>query len=116
MNEIRLQTQFTFNKNNVSESINNTVSVTVTGNNMIHQTKAAATTDATLPLGAIATLGQCYFKNTDNTNNILIGIDGTTYPIQLSPGEDARCRINGSAIHFKSNAGTPLLEYLLAEA
>ena len=113
--EIKTTTQISYLKNNVTEKITFATSVDVSGSGMVRLTKAAATGDATLALGGITTIGQFYFHNCDDTNNILIGADGSSYPLELKPGEDARGRWNGAAVHFKSNAGTPLLEYFLSD-
>jgi len=114
-NEIRTSAGLTYNKNGVTETINNQVNINVTGNGFIKRTIGLTTVDATLDLGNITTPGVCYFQNLDSTNTIQIGGDGTDYPVQLLPGEDGRFRFNAAAIHAKAVAGTPLLHYVVID-
>ena len=92
-----------------------TLTVAVTGGHHVLDEVALSTTDATVSKGNIGTIGRFYFKNLDVTNTIQIGGDGSTYPLSLLPGEDAKGRWNTTAVHAKSTAGTPKLYYLLVE-
>src|SRR6266545_5690267 len=91
------------------------LTVSATGIHSIHDTVALSTSDASLSKGTITTIGWVYVKNLDVTNNILIGSDGTLFPLMLKPGEYGVFRWNAAAFHAKSAAGTPQIEYCLIE-
>jgi hypothetical protein len=89
--------------------------ITVTGKQVSHGSIGLSTSDTTLNKGNIGTLGYVYFKNLDAVNNVTIGSDGTLFNLTLKPGEFGVIRWNAAAIHAKSAAGTPLLEYWMVE-
>lgn len=77
------------------------------------QVQAIGTSDETLPLGDVSTIGFVMLKNLDPTNFITVGSDGTLYPIKLKPGEPCLVRWNAAAIHAKANTATCNLEYTI---
>lgn len=77
------------------------------------EVQAIGTSDETLNLGDISTIGYCLFRNLDPTNYVSIGSDGTLYPIKLKAGEVAMVRWNAAAIHAKANTAICNLEYTL---
>lgn len=85
----------------------------VSGTAGISNVISVGTSDESLALGDISTIGWVYFKNLDGTNYISIGSDGTLYPIKLKAGEFALMRWNAAAIHAKANTGACNFEYLL---
>lgn len=85
------------------------VSVTAGVQNVI----SVGTSDESLALGDISTIGWIYLKNMDSTNYISVGSDGTLYPIKLKAGEFCLCRWNAAAIHAKANTGACNMEYIL---
>jgi hypothetical protein len=91
--------------------------LTVTGSGGHHMLDEVvlSTSDSNLSKGNVGTIGRFFAKNLDVTNNILIGSDGTLYPIMLKPGEWISGRWNAAAFHAKSAAGAPKLKYLLVE-
>jgi hypothetical protein len=93
-----------------------TLQISVTGKHAIHDDVALSTTDLSLAKGNISTIGFFYLKNKDVTNNILVGTDGTNFPFILLPGIAMFGYVNGAALHAKSAAGSPLLEYYMVEA
>lgn len=90
--------------------------VDVAGENSMHDVVSLTTTDTTLSKGNITTTGYVFLKNMDATNNALFGIDGTSYPMRLKPGEYGFFRSGAANIHAKSSASTVLLEYSFIEA
>jgi hypothetical protein len=76
---------------------------------------SVATSDGTLDLGGIGTLGYAVFKNLDVTNYVEIGHTSGTYEIKLKAGEFCCFRIGSgmTALHAKANTGACLLQYLL---
>ena len=90
----------------------------VTGENSMNDVVTLSTSNTALSKGNISSIGYVFFKNLDATNNILIGSDGTTYPMMLKPGEYAFFRWNlaGALLQAKASAGTPVLQYCLIEA
>lgn len=85
----------------------------VAGNNGVENIADIGTSDETLALGDISTIGLVAMKNLDATNYILLGSDGTNYPIKLKPGEPFFGRWNGAAIHAKSNTASCRLHSLI---
>lgn len=77
------------------------------------QVQAIGTSDESLVLGDISTIGYCLLRNLDATNYISVGSDGTLYPIKLKPGEVFLGRWNAAAIHAKANTAPCNLEYTL---
>ena len=90
-------------------------SITVSGKHYVRKTQTIGTTDETLDLGDIGTIGVVVLTNQDATNYILIGPDGSSYPIRLKPGEGFPFRWNGAAIHAKANSAPCDLEQLIVE-
>src|SRR5882724_1470315 len=89
------------------------LTVPVTGGHHIYDEVTLSTSDAALSKGNVGTIGRFFAKNLDSTNNILIGSDGTLFPIILKPGEWIIGRWNAAAFHAKGSAATPKLLYLL---
>lgn len=85
----------------------------VSGTSGFQNIISLATTDETLALGDVATIGYCLFHNLDATNYISIGSDGTLYPLKLKAGEWAIARWNAAAIHAKSNSSACNFEYVV---
>jgi len=85
------------------------------GVHMQHDQTTLSTSAANLAKGNVGTIGYAYFKNLDNTNNIQIGSDGTTFQLLLKPGEFALVRWNQTNVSAKASAGAPALEYMLVE-
>lgn len=96
----------------LSKTFSNTY-FTVSGTSGISNIISVGTSDESLALGDISTIGWVYFKNLDPTNYISVGSDGTLYPIKLKAGEFALMRWNAAAIHAKANTGACNFEYLL---
>jgi hypothetical protein len=93
--------------------------LTVTGSGGHHMLDEVtlSTSDTNLSKGNVGTIGRFFAKNLSATvgENILIGSDGTLYPIMLKPGEWISGRWNAAAFHAKAAAGTPKLKYMLVE-
>lgn len=85
----------------------------VSGTAAIQNVIAVGTTDETLALGDISTIGWVYMRNLDATNYVTVGSDGTLYPIKLKPLEPMLVRWNAAAIHVKANTASCQLEYVL---
>jgi hypothetical protein len=110
-----------YGKNAVSINIVppvNPLLVDVAGENSMHDVLTLSTSNTAISKGNISSIGYVFFKNIDPTNNILIGSDGTTYPMMLKPGEYAffRSNLSGALFQAKAAAGTPILEYSYIEA
>lgn len=112
--ELSVQGSISFSKSGASASKTfPTGYFDVSGSVYIQNTAAIGTTDETLALGDVATIGWVYAKNTDATNFILLSADGTLYNIKLKPGEFFLGRWNGAAIHAKANTAPCNLESLI---
>lgn len=90
-----------------------TIYFDVSGTAAIQNTIAVGTSDETLALGDITTIGWVYMKNLDATNYVSIGSDGTLYPNKLKPLEPMLVRWNAAAIHVKANTAPCNIEYVL---
>lgn len=77
----------------------------------VDRTFDLTTGDLTLGLGDISTIGFVMFRNLDATNSIVIGSDGTLFPIKVTAGRSSGpIEWNAAAIHAKASAGTPKLQ------
>lgn len=112
--ELSVQAALAFSKSGASASkIFATAYFDVSGSVYIQNTAAIGTSDETLALGDVTTIGWVYAKNTDATNYVLLSADGTLYNIKLKPGEVFLGRWNGAAIHAKANTAPCNLESLI---
>lgn len=72
---------------------------------------------ASLDLNDVATRGYAYFRNTDASKHISIGIDssGTFVPfLVLEPSEFALCRLSPAVVPYaKASTGTANLHYTI---
>lgn len=91
------------------------LAVSVTGKQLVHGSVDLTTTDATLNKGNVGTIGYVFFRNKVGLTDILIGSDGTLYPLKLKTGEFALVRWNAAAMHAKMASGTGTLEYWAVE-
>ena len=116
-NELTLNLSVSFSKGLASAFKGINQFVDVAGSNYVTGTLATSTSDATIDDGDIGTLGWVVLLNLSTTasENILVGDDGTNYPVIMEPGEPAIFRCNGGTVHVKSSTGTPSVEYLLIE-
>lgn len=116
-NEINTSTNLTFSKNG-SPPVQWSTSgnVTVAGSYYSNGIVSIGTADESLPLADVGTIGFVCIKNLDATNFVLIGADGTNYPLKLLPGEECKTRWNGAAVHAKADTAACKVAYLIVEA
>jgi hypothetical protein len=114
-NELSLSGSASQTKNGATYSQSYTKTVTITGDTPVAAVQSIGTSDETLGLGEIATLGYMIAKNLDATNYIEIGHTSGTYSIKLKALEFCIFRVGAgmTAIHAKANTGACLLQYLL---
>lgn len=113
-NELTITTSLTFVKGNAQTTRNSgSASVTVSGTAYTTGVQSIGTSDETLSLDEIVTPGYLLLHNLNATNFILVGADGSSYPVKLKAGEWGMFRFNGAAIHAKADTGACLLEYYL---
>src|SRR5947209_1719214 len=91
------------------------IPITVAGTHAAKDTIGLTTTDSVINKGNIGTIGFFYLKNNDPNNDVLIGSDGTNYPLKVPAGKVAIGFWNAAAMHAKAAAGTPTLDYWLIE-
>ncbi len=117
-NELRINlTTFNFAKGTASANTQpQTIGVTVSGTHSSSGNQSIGTGDETVALVDVSTIGYVFLKNTDATNFMTIGPDGSSYPIKLAPGEFAVVRWNAAAIHAKADTATCILQYMIIEA
>src|ERR1043166_6864209 len=111
MAELSLKTVLTYSKNNASVARSISSQFVVSASPLSQGVQNIPTTDATLDLNAIGTIGYVYVRNLDATNYIIIGSDGSAYPLKLKAGEWAVFRWNAAAIHVKANTAACDVEY-----
>jgi hypothetical protein len=100
-----------------SKSVVQNGSITSTGDDYVDQTGTATVTGTVLQIGDVGTEGNLQIKNTGDTNNLLISLDGgTTYPIVIKPGITNLISVGTLGTIFqKSSAATTTFEYFLTE-
>lgn len=94
-----------------------TTLISVYGSACFSNVQVVNTTDTTLDLGGIGTIGYVIFNNLDGANFIDIGADGSSYPIRLQKGtQSGPLSWNGAAIHAKADTASCKLQYDIVEA
>jgi hypothetical protein len=114
-NEISIGQSLQVLKNGATIQKSASASITLTGNYFMSGVQNVGTTDETIALGDIGTVGVVYFKNLDSTNFVTFGADGTNYHIKLKAGESALLRWNGAAVHAKADTAACKVEYVIVE-
>lgn len=116
-NELSLSITLAFQKTGykrVTEALSK--QVTVSGGYTASNSQLIGTSDETLTFpGDMGTVGYVLFENLDVTNFILIGNDGSAYPIKLLPGEIALMRFSGT-VHAKADSSACKLAFTIIEA
>jgi len=114
-NELSLSGSASETKNGATYSATYTKTVTVSGDTPVSTVQSIGTSDETLSLGEISSLGYLIAKNLDATNYLEIGYTSGTYAIKLKALEFCIFRVGSgmTAIHAKANTGACLLQYLL---
>lgn len=112
--ELSIQASLAFSKAGAAISkVFSTAYFDVSGTAGIQNVIAVGTSDESLALGDIATIGWLYMRNLDATNFITFGADGTLYNGKMKPGEPCLMRWNGAAIHVKANTAPCNMEYVI---
>lgn len=114
-NELNVNTTFTFTKNGATLQRSISGNVTVSGNISQYGVQTIGTSDETIPLGDVGTIGYVYIHNLDATNFVIFGSDGSVYPNKAKATEPALVRWNGAAVHIKANSGACKVEYAIIE-
>jgi hypothetical protein len=105
-NEISVTLRVAITNGNMSEVIQpNALSITqnaMGGPTPGYQT--IGTTEETISLSELGTIGVCYIRNNDATNFVDFGVATTSYMIRLKAGEFAWIRLKpGSTIYAKAD-------------
>lgn len=88
-----------------------------TGDDWVKQTDSASTSATALAVGDVGTEGDLFIKNTGDTNNLILSLDGgSTWPISIEPGKSNLVSVGtAGAPWVKTLASTTTLEYFLTE-
>jgi hypothetical protein len=105
----------TENKNGVTFQKTFNGQVDVSGNSPLSYIQNIGTSDETLDLGDISTIGFVCLRNMDVTNYVEIGHTSGTYALKLKAGEFCLFRAGAAmtAIHAKANTAAINLEVQL---
>lgn len=120
-NELSIVTTLSVSKSNLQLSRTANYRADVSGTHASLVEQAIGTSNEALDIHAdIATKGFAYFRNTDATNYIEIGVrDGSAVFIpfaKLKPGETALFRISAATtLYGKANTATATLEHTCVE-
>jgi hypothetical protein len=112
-NELSLSLGLNYTKNNAGVSKSVSPQITVSGTPFAAHLQNIGTTDETLDLGDVGTIGFVFLHNLDASNYITFGSDGSAYPLKLKAGESMIVRWNAAAIHAKANTAACDLEYAI---
>jgi hypothetical protein len=113
--ELKNTGRLNFAKDGALFQVSGSSTIDVTGQNAIKAVKQFSTTDYNFDKGNVVTIGRVFIRNLDATNSVIIGADGTNYPIKVKPLSFGDFEWNAAAVHGKSVAGTPYVEYTLIE-
>ena len=116
MNEIQATGTLTVSKNGVTASDTFAINVTMSGDDYVAGTQVIGTSNETIALADIGTIGWVLIKNLDSTNFVEIGDDGTNYTVKLAAGEGCLFRFSGSSINLKADTAACRVKYLVLEA
>lgn len=112
MGTLRINESFSFVSGDDSYSpprINNVV--TVSGNKRMSGVASIGTTEETLPLGDIATVGWVVIRNLDSTNFITIGTTTGQLGMKLKAGESCSFRASANNIYLKADTAACNVSY-----
>ena len=113
--ELKNTGRLAFSKNGAVFNVTGSSTIDVAGQEAIKAVKQFSTSDWTFDKGNVGTIGRVFIRNLDDTNAVVIGSDGTNYPVKVKPGSFGDFEWNAAAVHGKSSAGTPYVEYTLIE-
>jgi hypothetical protein len=117
-NEITNSSSFTVAKGLISDSLTNSASLTLTGDDYVKATQLIPTSKTAINLGNLASIGEFLIANNDPTNyvSILSGVAGTTF-LQIGPLCAARGYFASSvtAPAANANTGSVQIAYMIAE-
>lgn len=114
-NEGNLRINATFTKDSTSLSRSLTDTFDVSGTPAIINIQSIGTSDETLTVGDVSSLGYIVCKNRDATNYLELGYTSGTYFAKLKAGEICAFRAGSglTTIHAKANTAACDLEYFL---
>ena len=110
-NELSVYTTFSYNKDSASFNLSAQNQVTVATNAFINSLVDVGTSDVTIDLGPVSSIGYVYVQNLDATNFILIGPSSGSYFIKLLANEVAVFRSNVSSIHLIADTAACMVQY-----
>lgn len=107
------QVSFNFNKSNSTLQASEQISANTTSVFFMSAVKSIGTADVTVATGDLPSIGFVMLRNlaatsTNATPTLLIGPDGSSYPLALKAGESALFRWNQPALHLKADTNLPL--------
>jgi hypothetical protein len=113
--ELSIALSISETKNSVTTARSFTDSFDVSGTPLISAVQNIGTSDETLSLGDVTSLGYIFLRNVDATNYVEIGYTSGTYFGKLKPSEFAVLRAGAglTAIHAKANTAAINLDYVV---
>jgi hypothetical protein len=112
-NELQISVNGSYNKNGAADIFNGSAQVTITSNAITGGIISIGTGDEVIGLGDIGTIGYVFFKNLDAVNFVVVGNNGSDYPLKLKAGESCLVRWNAAAIHAKADTAACNLQFKL---
>lgn len=113
--ELSLTFSLSFSKSSSSITAVESDSIDVAGTKYVKINQSIPTSDTSLTLGSVGTIGYVWLKNTDSTNYVEFGSDGSVWPIKLKAGEICLVRWNAAAVHAKANTSACIIEYIIID-
>lgn len=113
-NEISINGSLSFATAGLSAGVSKSANVSPEDTAIIEQIVAIDTSDTVIDLGAVAAPGWVMLVNQDPTNFVIVGSDGTLYPIKIGPGQSAGPMLwNEAAVHAKADTAACNLAVLI---
>lgn len=94
-----------------AETISEAFYYTLSGYQRVVLTQEVGTSEETLALGDLASIGYVLIKNLDATNYVEAGVSTGVYHVKIPASGIALCWFNGSAIYVKANTAACKIKY-----
>ena len=109
--ELSVQSSLSYSKDGDIDQIAEAFTVTVSGTARISGRQTIGTTEETLALGDVSSVGVVWIKNLDSTNYVTVGTVTSQRGFKILPGESFPFRAANNAIYIAANTAAVDVSY-----